>query len=110
LALLLIVFVATGTCLAQDPARQISAATVELEKQLNSAKISDDLKQQCTSDITDVRANLTREFLYLSLYNLRTRQLELASQIFAASKADVKTNEAFEQQWQQLNTQLAERE
>ena len=107
---LLLFFSLSFTGLAQEPAKQISAATAEMEKQLNTAKISDDLKQQCSTDIADIRANIKREFLYLSLYNLRTCQLELASQVFAASKADVKTTEAFEQQWQQLNGQLAEKE
>ena len=106
----IVILSSTAVCLAQDPAKQITAATDELEKQLNIGKVPDELKQQCITDVAEIRANIKRELLFLSLYNLRNCQIELASQSFAASKADVKTPEAFEQQWQQLSTQLAEKE
>jgi hypothetical protein len=110
LVAIFIVVSAATFCSAQDPAKQIAAATDQLEKQLNTSNVSEELKQQCTSDIADIRANLKREFLFLSIYSLRTCQLELASQAYAASKADIKTTEAFEQQWQQLGNELAEKE
>ena len=107
---LIVVLGTAGSCFAQDPAKQISAATDELEKQLNSGKVPDELKQQCTADIADARANIKRELLFLSLYNLRNCQIELAAQSFAASKADVETADAFDQQWQQLSNQVGEKE
>src|SRR5678815_5842170 len=64
---------------AQDSAKQISAVTVEIEKQLTTLKVSDDLKQQCTNDIADARANLKLGNLHLSLYTIRTCKLELSS-------------------------------
>ena len=106
----IVLLMASAIGFAQDPVKQIAAATDELEKQLNTSNVSEDLKQQCTSDIADVRANLKHDFLFLSLYNLRTCRLELASISFASSKADVKTLEALEQHWQQLGNQLAEKE
>ncbi|HEY6802086.1 MAG TPA: hypothetical protein VI306_00780 [Pyrinomonadaceae bacterium] len=106
----LVVLLFAAICYAQDPAKQIAAATTDLEKQLLKASISTELKQQCANDIAEARANLKRDFVLLSLYNLRTCQLELASRAFAAARTNIKTNNEFEQQWQQLNAQLAERE
>ena len=106
----IVLFMASAICIAQDPAKQIATATTELEKQLNTSNVSEDLKQQCTSDIADIRSNIKRDFLFLSLYNFRNCQLELASLNFAAAKADVKTPEALEQLWQQLGDELAEKE
>lgn len=99
-------------CLAQDAAKQISVAAGEIEKQLAALKVSDDLKQQCTKDVADARANLKQGRLYLSLYTLRTCQLELASLAYAESKADLanKGAEAFDAEWRQLGTALTEKE
>jgi hypothetical protein len=106
----LLVLLFAAICYAQDPAKQIAAVTTDLEKQLLKANPSIELKQQCTNDIADARANLKRDFVLLSLYNLRTCQLELGSRAFAAARTNIKTNAEFEQGLQQLNTQIAERE
>ena len=107
-----IVLLLASVCLAQDAAKQIAAATSEIENQLTTAKVSADLMQQCTKDIADARTNLKAGNLYLSLYTIRTCRLELASLAYAASKADVarKGTGAFEEEWRQLGTYLTEKE
>ena len=99
-------------CLAQDAAKQISAAAVQIEKQLATLKVSNDLKQQCSNDIADARANLKQDRLYFSLYTLRSCQLELASLAYAEAKADLATKaaDAFDAEWRQLGTTLTEKE
>jgi hypothetical protein len=99
-------------CQAQDAAKQISAITDEVEKQLATLKVSTDLTQQCTNDIAETRANLKQGNYYLSLYTIRTCWLELGSQSYAASKAEVqkKGMDAFEEEWRQLGLALTEKE
>lgn len=108
----ILINVISSVCLAQDAAKQISAAVGQIEKQLATLKVSDDLKQQCTNDIADVRSNLKQGRSYLSLYTLRTCQLELASLAYAESKADLanKGANAFETEWRQLGNTLTEKE
>lgn len=107
-----LVILLSSICLAQDAAKQISSATIEIEKQIATLNVSNDLKQQCTNDIADARANLKLGNLYLSLYTIRTCQLELASLAYAASKAELvkKGTEAFELEWRQLGSALSEKE
>ena len=100
-------------CFAQDAAsKQIYALTTEVEQQLSTQKIGDDLRQQCTKDVSDARAYLKLNNPYLSLYTIRSCQIELASQNFAASKSDLakKGAEALEEEWRQLGSSLTERE
>src|SRR5437867_7684327 len=108
---LLVLFI-SSVCFGQDAAKQISAETIEIEKQLATLKVSNDLLQQCTKDIADARTNLKLGNLYLSLYTIRTCQIELVSLAYAASKADVqkKGPEALEEEWRQLGSVLTERE
>ena len=105
-----LILLLSSVCFAQDAAKQISAATVEIEKQLTTLKVSDDLKQQCTTDIADARANLKRGNLHLSLYTIRTCKLELSTLAYAATKTNVKTKEAYQEEWRQLGMLLTEKE
>ena len=109
---LLFILILASACLAQDPVKQLSKITNDVEKQLSSLKVSDDLKQQCTNDIADARANLKLKNLYLSLYTIRTCQLELASLAYAQANSDLanKGTEAFENEWRQLGGLLTEKE
>src|SRR5262245_16284803 len=109
---LLIILIFASTCLAQDPAKQLSEITNDVEKRLGSVRASSDLKQQCTNDIAEARANLKLEKFYLALYTIRTCQLELASLAYAEAKSDVakKGAEALEAEWRQLGTSLDEKE
>src|SRR5512138_2018216 len=102
-SLLLILIIAT-TSLAQDANKQLSEIISGVENQLTSLKVSDDLKQQCSNDIADARANLKLGNSYLTLYTIRTCQLELASLAYAEAKSDLSTkgSEAFAAEWQQL--------
>jgi hypothetical protein len=99
-------------CCAQDAAKQISAATIKIEKQLTTLKVPDDLVQQCTNEIALVRSHLKLGYLYLSLYTMRNCHIELASLAFAASKGDVQEQGAtvFEEDWRKLGSVLAEKE
>jgi hypothetical protein len=112
LFLFVLIISTSAVCLAQDAAKQITAAASEIEKQLTTLKVSDDLKKQCTVDVADARSNLKQGRLYLSLYTLRTCQLELASIAFAQAKADLanKGADAFDAEWRQLGTALTEKE
>jgi hypothetical protein len=94
--------------LAQDPAKQISAKTVELEKQLNTLKVSSDLKQRCTAAIAEVRSNLKNNDVHLALYSLRSCQIELGTQAVVAANANLQ-NAAFEQEWRQAGILLNEK-
>jgi hypothetical protein len=110
-SLLLILIIAT-TSLAQDANKQLSEIISGVENQLTSLKVSDDLKQQCSNDIADARANLKLGNSYLTLYTIRTCQLELASLAYAEAKSDLSTkgSEAFAAEWQQLGNTLVEKE
>jgi ABC-type transporter Mla MlaB component len=105
-----LILLLSSACFAQDAAKQISAATVEIEKQLTTLKVSDDLKQQCTNDVADARANLKLGNLHLSLYTIRTCKLELSSIAYVDTKTNVQTKEAFDEEWRQFGSQLAETE
>jgi hypothetical protein len=108
----LLILLISVSCFAQDAAKQLSEATLQLEQRLATLKVSDDLKKQCTNDIADARANLKRGNLFLSLYTIRTCQLELSSLAYASSKTDIskKGAEAFEEEWRQLGSALTEKE
>src|SRR5215204_949731 len=97
---------------SQDAKKQISVITDEVEKQLSTLKVSNDLNQLCTKDIADTRAYLKSENFYLSLYTIRTCKLELDSLSYAASKAEIekKGMDAFEQEWRQLGSSLSDKE
>lgn len=109
---LFIILILTSTCFAQDPVQQLSEITDDVEKRLSLLKVPDDLKQQCTNDIAEARANLKLKNLYLSLYTIRSCQLELASLAYAQAKADLanKGAEAFESEWRRLGSSLTEKE
>jgi len=98
--------------MAQDPVKQLSEITDDVEKRLSTLKVSDDLKQQCTADIAEARANIKLKNLYLSLYTIRTCQLELASLAYAEAKSDLtrKGTDVFETEWRELGNSLNERE
>jgi hypothetical protein len=106
----LLILLFSSVCFAQDAAKQISAATVEIEKQLTTLKVSDELKQQCTADIANARANLKLGNLHLSLYTIRTCKLELSSLAYAAARINVQTKEAYEEEWRQLGKLLTEKD
>ena len=97
---------------AQEPAKQLFAVTSQIETQLATLKVGDDLKKQCANDIADARTNLKLGNLYLSLYTIRTCQLELASLAYAQANADLskKGADAFEAEWRQLGTVLTSKE
>jgi hypothetical protein len=97
---------------AQDAGKQIAPTAGAIEKQLATLKVSDDLKQQCTNDLAEARANLKQGRLYFSLYTLRTCQLELASLAYAEAKAELanKGADAFDAEWRHLGTTLTEKE
>src|SRR5262245_66100256 len=103
---LLIILILASSCFAQDPAKQLSEITNDVEKRLGLLKASGDLKQQCTNDIAEARANLKLENLYLALYTIRTCQLELASRAYAETKAEVakKRREALHVGWRPVGT------
>jgi hypothetical protein len=107
-----VILILAHACLAQDPVKQLAEITGDVERRLSSLKVSDDLKQQCTADIAEARANLKLKNLYLSLYTIRTCQLELASLAYAEAKSDLtkKGAEAFETEWRQLGSSLTEKE
>jgi hypothetical protein len=109
---LLLILILASACLAQDPVKQLSEINDDVEKRLSLLKVPDDLKQQCTNDIAESRANLKLKNLYLSLYTIRTCQLELASLAYAQAKSDLtnKGAEAFETEWRQLGQSLTEKE
>jgi len=109
---LLIILIFASACLAQDPVKQLSEITDDVEKRLSTLKVSDDLKQQCTADIAEARANIKLKNLYLSLYTIRTCQLELASLAYAEAKSDLtkKGTDVFETEWRELGSSLSERE
>jgi hypothetical protein len=109
---LLLILIFASACLAQDPVKQLSEITDDVERRLSSFKVSDDLKQQCTTDIAEARTNLKLKNLYLSLYTIRTCQLELASLAYAEAKSDLtkKGAAAFETEWRALGTALSEKE
>ena len=109
---LVLITIISSVCLAQDVSKQISVVAGQIETQLATLKVSDDLKQQCTNDVADARSNLKQGRPYLSLYTLRTCQLELASLAYAESKADLanKGADAFETEWRQLGNALIEKE
>jgi hypothetical protein len=108
LSTLFLVLLASSGTTAQDAAKQISAETVELEKQLNTLKLSSDLKQRCSADIAQARASLKNGNAHLAVYTVRPCRIELATQAFVVSKADLQTA-AFEQEWRQAGNQLAEK-
>jgi hypothetical protein len=97
---------------AQDAAKQIDALTSEVEHQLKTLTVSNDVSQMCTREVADTRANLKKGNVYLGLYLIRNCKLELASQAYAASKADIakKGVDAFEAEWRELGSRLAEKE
>jgi hypothetical protein len=109
---LIVILLLASSCLGQDPAKQLSEITNDVEKQLSSLKVSADLKQQCTADIAEARADLKPGNLYLSLYTIRTCQLELAALAYAQAKPDLanKGAEAFEAEWRQLGSSLTAKE
>ena len=109
---LLLILIFASACLAQDPVKQLSEITDDVEKRLSTLKVSDDLKQQCTADIAEARANIKLKNLYLSLYTIRTCQLELASLAYAEAKSDLtkKGADVFETEWRELGSSLSERE
>ena len=109
---LLLILILANACLAQQAVKQLSEITDDVEKRLSSLNVSDDLKKQCTADVAEARANLKLKNLYLSLYTIRTCQLELASLAYAQAKSDLtsKGAEAFETEWRQLGSSLTEKE
>jgi hypothetical protein len=107
---IVLILLFTSVCFAQDAAKQISAVTVEIEKQLTTLKVSDDLRQQCTNDIADARANLKLGNLHLSLYTIRTCKLELSSLAYAATKTNVQSKESYDEEWRQLGMLLTEKD
>src|SRR6476659_9454433 len=109
---LLLILIFASACMAQDPVKQLSEITDDVERRLSSLKVSDDLRQQCTADIAEARSNLKLKNLYLSLYTIRTCQLEVASLAYAQAKSDLtnKGAEAFETEWRQLGNSLTEKE
>jgi hypothetical protein len=109
---LFVILILASACLAQDPVKQLSEITDDVERRLSLLKVPDDLKQQCTNDIAEARANLKLKNFYLSLYTIRTCQLELASLAYAQAKSDLtnKGTEAFETEWRELGSSLTEKE
>ena len=109
---LIVILILAGACLAQDPAKQLSEITNDMEKRLSTLKVADDLKHQCSLDIAEARANLKLGNLYLSLYTIRTCQLELASLDYAQANSDLATKgpEAFEAEWRRLGDSLTAKE
>jgi hypothetical protein len=109
---LLLILILAPACLAQDAVKQLTQLTADVEKRLSSMKVPDDLQKQCTADVAEARANLKLNNLYLSLYTIRTCQLELASMAYAEAKSDLPTKgtEAFESEWKQLGSLLTEKE
>ena len=105
-----VILLFSSVCFAQDAAKHISAGTVEIEKQLTTLKVSDDLKQQCTNDIADARENLKLGYLHLSLYTIRTCKLELSSLAYAATKTNVQSREAYEEERRQLGMLITEKD
>lgn len=108
----LLLLVASSICYAQDAAKQISTATDEIERQLTTVKVSDDLTKQCTNDVAEARANVKRGNLYLSLYTIKTCRIELQALAYAAAKTSMEKQgvETFEEEWRQLGSVLAEKE
>ncbi len=108
----LIILITCFPVVAQDAAKQIDSIASEVEQQLKTVTVSSDLAQQCTREVSETRAYLKRENLYLGLYIIRNCKLELASQAYTASKADIakKGVDAFEAEWRELGLSLAEKE
>lgn len=109
---ILLILITSITVNAQDAAKQIESLASEVEQQLKTVTVSGDLAQQCTREVADTRAYLKKENLYLGLYIIRNCKLELASQAYAASKADIakKGADAFEAEWRELGLSIAEKE
>lgn len=109
---LLLILTIALTCLAQEAAKQLATVSNELERQLSTLKVSDDLNKQCTKDIAAARNALKLGNLYSSLYTIRPCYVELESLSYAASKTDISTKgaEAFEQEWRQLAATLNDKE
>jgi hypothetical protein len=104
-ALPVIVFflLTTPFCFGQDVAKQISATTAELEKQLNTLQVSPELKQRCTADIASARGDLKLGYTQLGLYTIRTCQSELTALTFAN-----KNDSAFQDEALKLSSQIAD--
>ena len=109
---ILITLIACVSVNAQDAAKQIGALANEVEQQLKTMTVANDVAQMCTREVTDTRAHLKRENLYLGLYIIRNCKLELASQAYAERKADIakKGADAFEAEWRELGLSLTEKE
>src|SRR5436190_8276977 len=99
------VLLTTPLCFAQDAAKQISAATAELEKQLNGLQVSPHLKQQCTADIASARTGLKLGYTQLSLYTIRNCQIELSAVAFAK-----KDDSSFAEESLKLSSQITDKQ
>ena len=104
-AILGLVLTISLQCHAQDAARQLTATSTELEKQLSTLKVSDDLNKQCTEDIAAARSALKRGHLFLALYTLQTCKLELTSLAYTAS-----SNETFEDARRRFGLELDQKQ
>lgn len=95
---------------AQTAAEQLSAAAADLEKTVAAAKLSEAEAKQRADELRDVREEVAAGRLHLALYRLQTPWLLTAGQTYLASKADVKSTEAFEAEWKRLGGELGAKE
>lgn len=110
ISVLILFFPVAGN--AQDAGKQILAATKEVEEQLKTLQVSNELSQQCMNDVANSRSQVKQGNLFLALNTIRTCRLELASLSYAAAKSEVekKGMDSFEQEWRQLGTTLSDKE
>lgn len=99
-----------SVCCAQSAKEQISDEINNAEKVLASLPLSADEKAPLVTLLTDAKGALDSDYLYLSLYKLQPVWIDLKSRDYAKAKANIKTVEAFEEEWKRVGVELDKKE
>lgn len=106
----LLIFSASQVCHAQSAKEQISDEINNAEKVLVSLSLSPDEKDPLAKLLADSKSALDSDYLYLSLYKLQPVWIDLKSRDYAKAKTNIKTVEAFEEEWKRVGLELDKKE
>lgn len=100
----------SNLCHAQSAKEQIAVEINRLEKLLSSLSLSDDEKNSYAKSLSEANAALDAGYVYLSLYKLQPYWIELKTREYLKTKTNIKTLEAFEEEWKQIGLELNKKE
>lgn len=110
LALLFIFLALPEASSAQTAREQMLATVTRLEKRITQLRLPDEERQTRAGEISMVKESLQQGRLHLGLTRLQFLWVEVMTSDYVASKAEIKSVEAFEKEWQRLGAELEAKE